>query len=67
MQKKEVLIPEELYKKIQQQLNIYGFKTVDEYVEFVLTEAVKEESEISYSEDEEEEVKERLKSLGYLE
>ena len=54
MQKKEVLIPEELYKKIQQQLNIYGFKTVDEYVEFVLTEAVKEESEISYSEDEEE-------------
>lgn len=41
------------------------FKSVGDYVEFVLKEVVKEESEEeTYTK--EEEIKKRLKSLGYL-
>jgi hypothetical protein len=43
------------------------FKTVEEYVEFVLREVIKEEvSEQVYTPEEEKEIKKRLRSLGYL-
>jgi len=63
--KKEVLISEELYKNVEKKLKDYGFKSVDEYVEFVVSESLKTE-EVGYSKDEEEEVKKRLKDLGYI-
>jgi len=63
--KKEVLISEELYKNVEKKLGDYGFKSVDEYVEFVVSESLKTE-EVEYSKDEEEEVKKRLKDLGYI-
>ena len=63
-----VYISQQLYEKIKARVEASSgeFKNVEEYVEFVLQEVVKEESEQVYSPEEEEEIKRRLKSLGYL-
>jgi Arc/MetJ-type ribon-helix-helix transcriptional regulator len=58
-------IPKDLFEEISRRINGTGFKSVSEYVAFVLEEAVSEEEEV-YSAEEEEEVKERLRGLGYL-
>ena len=43
------------------------FKNPQEFIEFVLTEVIKEEEEETpYTPEEEEEIKRRLKALGYL-
>jgi len=43
------------------------FKSVQEYIEFVLNEILREEKiEEAYTPEEEEEIKKRLKKLGYL-
>jgi len=69
MPKKQVEISEELYKKIEKRVKESGeFKSVSEYIEFVLTELLKEleEEEQPYTEEEEEEIKQRLRALGYI-
>lgn len=64
---KAVLLPVELYRKIEQRIKAVGFHSVEEYVAFVLEEVVKEEESAStFSEEDEAEVKKRLKALGYL-
>ena len=64
---KAVLLPVELYRKIEQRIEAAGFHSVEEYVAFVLEEVVKEEESAStFSEEDEAEVKKRLKALGYL-
>ena len=65
---KQVSIPDDLYEKIQAKLDEYGFKTVDEYVEFVLRGLLEEgeEEKPVFSEEEEEMIKKRLRDLGYL-
>ncbi|MCW7079252.1 MAG: hypothetical protein OCU22_09040 [Canidatus Methanoxibalbensis ujae] len=76
--KKAVFLPAEIYERIEERVRVTEFNSVDEYVAFVLEEvlkAVSEESadvggageEVSLSEEEEEEVKRRLRALGYLE
>jgi len=65
--KKTVLMPAELYNKIAERIKDTDFGSVDEYVEFVLEEVVtEEEKDQAFSEEEEKEVKKRLKDLGYL-
>jgi len=59
-EKKSVFLPAELYGKIEERVRATDFSSVDEYVEFVLGEAIKEEEEA------EKEVKKRLRDLGYL-
>ena len=67
-EKRTVSLPAELYGKIEQRIADTEFSAVDEYVNFVLAEILKEEeSETSFSKEDEEEVKKRLKGLGYLE
>jgi Arc/MetJ-type ribon-helix-helix transcriptional regulator len=67
-EKRTVLLPAELYGKIEERVKATDFGSVDEYVEFVMEEVVKEEEEgKAFSEEEEKEVKKRLKDLGYLE
>ena len=62
----EIKIPKKLFEKIKKEVESSGdFKSVEEFVEFVLSSAL-EESEEVYSAEEEEKVKERLKALGYL-
>jgi len=66
-ERKTVSLPAELYGKIEQRIAGTEFDSVDEYVNFVLAEVFKEEeAETSFSKEDEEEVKRRLKSLGYL-
>jgi len=64
-----IRIPRFLYEKIKKQVEESSeFKSVEEYVIFVLEELLKEEGEEEavYSPEEEEEIKRRLKALGYL-
>jgi len=65
-----VYISKDLYEEIKKRVDSSGgeFKSVEEYVEFVLSEIVKEEEEeeFEYSPEEEEKIKERLRGLGYL-
>jgi Arc/MetJ-type ribon-helix-helix transcriptional regulator len=66
-EKKTVFLPAELYSKVEGKVKATDFGSVDEYVEFVLQEVVKEEEEErAFTEEEEKEVKKRLKDLGYL-
>ncbi len=64
-ERKAVSLPAELYRKIEERIGTTEFSSVDEYVMFVLEEVLKEE-EPAFSGREEEEVKKRLKALGYL-
>ena len=59
-EKRSVFVPADLYGKIQERAKVTGSGSVDEYVEFILAEVVKEEEEA------EKEVKKRLRDLGYL-
>jgi len=66
-ERKTISLPTELYAKIEQRVAGTEFHSVDEYVNFVLEEVLKEEEpETSLSKEDEEEVKKRLKALGYL-
>jgi len=66
-----VYVSKDLYDEVKRRVDGSGgeFKSVENYVDFVLREVVKEEEEEekqSYTKEEEEEIKKRLKSLGYL-
>jgi Arc/MetJ-type ribon-helix-helix transcriptional regulator len=63
-----VYISRRLYEEVKRRVDESGgeFKSVEEFVEYVLTELLKEEEETPYTSEEEEEVKKRLKALGYL-
>ncbi len=64
-----VNISRSLYEKIEAKVKESKgeFKNVEEYVEFVLSEVVKEEGEENvFTPEEEEEIKKRLRALGYL-
>ncbi|MFC1999217.1 CopG family transcriptional regulator [Chloroflexota bacterium] len=68
-ERKAVLLSAELYGMIEERVKATGFETVEEYVTFVLEEVLKEEDgeEVqAFSKEEEEEVKKRLRALGYL-
>ncbi|MDH5794774.1 MAG: CopG family transcriptional regulator [Candidatus Bathyarchaeota archaeon] len=66
----QIRIPRKLYDEIEKRVKKSGgeFKDVRDYVEFVLSEVVKEdeETEAPYTPEEEEEIKRRLKALGYI-
>jgi signal recognition particle GTPase len=65
-----VRISRRLYEEIKKRVKESQgeFKDVREYVEFVLSEVVKEDEETKapYTPEEEEEIKKRLKALGYI-
>ena len=70
---KKISISENTYEKIAKRAEEADFKTVDEYVEYVLKQVIErleeekeEPQEEVYSKEDEEKVKERLKALGYL-
>ncbi len=68
---KNITLPDDIYKAIQQRLPKTEFRTVDDYAAYVLQEVVKKIAEEGktqeYTKEDEEKVKARLKSLGYLE
>ncbi len=66
--RKDVSLPAELYGRIKEKICSTEFDSVDEYVIFVLAEILKDEGEEerAFSQQDEAEVKGRLKALGYL-
>ena len=64
-----VNISKELVDEIQRRVDESGgeIKTIEEYIEFVLAETLREDPEQVYTLEEEEEIKERLRRLGYIE
>ena len=68
-EKVAIKIPRRLYEQIKKQVEESGgeFKSVEEYVVFVLEEVLREEeAESVFTPEEEEEIKRRLRALGYL-
>lgn len=66
-EKRTVSLPAELYAKIEQTIVDTEFRSVDAHVSFAPWEVVKEaEPEVPLSEQDEEQVKKRLRGLGYL-
>jgi Arc/MetJ-type ribon-helix-helix transcriptional regulator len=64
-----ISIPTPLAEKIKKRIKGTGFTSLSSYVTYVLREVisgVEEESEEAFSKDDEKRVKDRLKSLGYL-
>jgi len=68
MESKSIEVPESLYNRIEARIKGSNFKSVSEYVSFVLREKLvgEEESTHSFSKEEEEKIKARLRALGYL-
>jgi len=67
-EKVAIEIPRRLYEQIEKRVEESGgeFKSVEEYVVFVLEEVLREEGEEVFTPEEEEEIKRRLRALGYL-
>ena len=64
---KNISIPEELYERAERWIQRNGgFSSVEDLVKFLIEEFISEESDEVYSPEEEEEIKDRLKRLGYL-
>ena len=64
-----VEIPESLFDRIEAKLKGTGFQSVSDYVVHILREGLGKEGDEqppSYTKEEEEKVKERLRALGYL-
>ena len=67
-EKVNVGISKELYERAKKYIEEQGgFNSVEELIEFLLDQVLgSEEIESAYTEEEEKEVKERLKALGYF-
>jgi len=62
-----VSIPATLFRQIEERMKGTSFKSVSEYVSYVLTEVVSEDEEAeAFTKQDEENVKGRLRALGYL-
>ncbi|RLI08792.1 CopG family transcriptional regulator [Candidatus Bathyarchaeota archaeon] len=69
VEKVSIEIRKDLYDLIKEEVERSEgeFKSVEEYIEFVLEELLSEEEEEEvYTEEEEEEIKRRLRALGYI-
>jgi Arc/MetJ-type ribon-helix-helix transcriptional regulator len=63
---KTVSIPLPVYEKLEKRVRGSEFRSVDDYVVFVLTELLEDESGKAMSAADEKDVKARLRSLGYM-
>jgi Arc/MetJ-type ribon-helix-helix transcriptional regulator len=59
-------IPEELARKLESRLEGSAFDSVDAFVGFVLGRLLEEHGGPGFSEEDERALKERLRSLGYI-
>jgi hypothetical protein len=67
-EKKAICVPAEMYERIKERAENSGFASVEEYVGFILSEVLKEEGyeEAAINPEQEEEIKKRLRALGYM-
>jgi Arc/MetJ-type ribon-helix-helix transcriptional regulator len=59
-------IPEEVARDIEERIRGSSFGTVDAFVSFVLARLLEQSRETVFSEEDEKALKERLRSLGYI-
>ncbi|MCW4051471.1 MAG: CopG family transcriptional regulator [Candidatus Bathyarchaeota archaeon] len=64
-EKISVMVPRELYNKVEEKIAGTSITSVEEYITLMLENEFPEESE--YSEEEEKIIRERLRRLGYIE
>ena len=67
--RKTIEIPQSLYEKISSEIEGTQFKTVSEYVAYAARERLagnENEAASTYSREDEEKIKNRLRALGYL-
>lgn len=62
-----VSIPVPLFEKAKKQIEGSGFTSVSSYVGYILREVIAKSEEEPFTEESEEEIREKLKKLGYLE
>ena len=65
-EKNTISVPAPLYDKIREKIKDTEFKSVSDYVIYVLNELMSEEDEEALSKEDEEKIKARLRSLGYI-
>jgi hypothetical protein len=63
---RSITIPEELAAAIEARIRGTGFASADAFVEFVLARLLETPGEIPFSEEDEKRLKDRLRSLGYI-
>ncbi len=61
-----IRIPEEVARDIERRIRETSFGSVDAFVSFVLARLLEESRESTFSEEDERALKERLRSLGYI-
>jgi Arc/MetJ-type ribon-helix-helix transcriptional regulator len=61
-----IRLPEEVARAIEERIRGTGFASVDAFVEFVLARLLEQPGEGVFSEEDERTLKERLRSLGYI-
>ena len=65
-----ITIPKPLYAKIEKRIKDTGFSSVSSYVTYVLRQVIssleEEDKDEVFTKEEEEEVKKRLRALGYI-
>lgn len=68
MEKKSVKISSKLYNLINEyiQNSKDEFNSIDEYIEYALSQIFDNETNSQYSKDEEAEIKKHLKDMGYI-
>jgi hypothetical protein len=59
-------IPEEIAKALEARIHGSGFASVDAFVSFVLARLSEQPSSEPFSEEDEKRLRERLRSLGYI-
>ena len=59
-------IPEETAQGLEQRIAGSGFENVDAFVAFVLARLLESSGEVPFSEEDERKIREKLRSLGYI-
>jgi Arc/MetJ-type ribon-helix-helix transcriptional regulator len=63
---RSIKIPEEVARQLERKLAQTSFASLDDFVSFVLARLAESPSDTPFSEDEERQLRERLRSLGYI-
>ncbi|MGA7861958.1 MAG: CopG family transcriptional regulator [Thermoplasmata archaeon] len=63
---RSVKIPEDVARQLERKLAQTSFASLDAFVSFILARLAESPSETPFSEEEERQLRERLRSLGYI-
>jgi len=61
-----IRIPEEVARQLERKLGQTAFASLDDFVSFILARLAESPSAAPFSEEEERQLRERLRSLGYI-